>query len=83
CSAYNRFDINRPSIKNAQKILYGTSGRGRELAAYNVGNGANSLIYVCAIHGWEDHWAAVGIELTRIGNGLIEHFQNAGTNNWS
>ncbi|EPB8251216.1 SH3 domain-containing protein [Clostridium perfringens] len=82
-SAATRVDIPRPSITNAQKIVYGTSGRGRELAAYKVGNGANSLIYVCAIHGWEDHWAADGIELTRIGNGLIEHFQNAGTNNWS
>lgn len=82
-STATRVDIPRPSITNAQKIVYGTSGRGRELAAYKVGNGANSLIYVCAIHGWEDHWAADGIELTRIGNGLIEHFQNAGTNNWS
>lgn len=82
-SAATRVDIPRPSITNSQKIVYGTSGRGRELAAYKVGNGANSLIYVCAIHGWEDHWAADGIELTRIGNGLIEHFQNAGTNNWS
>ncbi|MDO6338451.1 SH3 domain-containing protein [Clostridium perfringens] len=82
-SAATRVDIPRPSITNAQKIVYGTSGRGRELAAYKVGNGTNSLIYVCAIHGWEDHWAADGIELTRIGNGLIEHFQNAGTNNWS
>lgn len=82
-SAATRVDIPSPSITNAQKIVYGTSGRGRELAAYKVGNGANSLIYVCAIHGWEDHWAADGIELTRIGNGLIEHFQNAGTNNWS
>ncbi|HAT4340898.1 TPA: DUF3289 family protein [Clostridium perfringens] len=82
-SAATRVDIPSPSITNAQKIIYGTSGRGRELAAYKVGNGANSLIYVCAIHGWEDHWAADGIELTRIGNGLIEHFQNAGTNNWS
>ncbi|WP_349404733.1 M14 family zinc carboxypeptidase, partial [Clostridium perfringens] len=61
----------------------GISGRGRELAAYKVGNGSNSLVFVCAIHGWEDNWAADGIELTRIGNGLIEHFQNAGTNNWS
>ncbi|MDZ4972762.1 SH3 domain-containing protein [Clostridium perfringens] len=82
-SAATRVDIPSPSITNVQKIVYGTSGRGRELAAYKVGNGANSLIYVCAIHGWEDHWAADGIELTRIGNGLIEHFQNAGTNNWS
>ncbi|MBO3304508.1 SH3 domain-containing protein [Clostridium perfringens] len=82
-SAATRVDIPSPSITNAQKIVYGTSGRGRELAAYKVGNGANSLIYVCAIHGWEDHWAADGIELTRIGNGLIEHFQNASTNNWS
>ncbi|HAT4186711.1 TPA: SH3 domain-containing protein [Clostridium perfringens] len=82
-SVATRVDIPSPSITNAQKIVYGTSGRGRELAAYKVGNGSNSLIYVCAIHGWEDHWAADGIELTRIGNGLIEHFQNASTNNWS
>lgn len=82
-AAATRVDIPYPSITNAQKIVYGISGRGRELAAYKVGNGSNSLVFVCAIHGWEDNWAADGIELTRIGNGLIEHFQNAGTNNWS
>ncbi|HHD2752364.1 TPA: M14 family zinc carboxypeptidase [Clostridium perfringens] len=82
-SAATRVDIPYPSITNAQKIVYGTSGRGRELAAYKVGNGSNSLVFVCAIHGWEDNWPADGIELTRIGNGLIEHFQNASTNNWS
>ncbi|WP_415338180.1 SH3 domain-containing protein, partial [Clostridium perfringens] len=82
-SAATRVDIPRPSITNAQKIVYGTSGRGRELAAYKVGNGSNSLVFVCEIHGWEDNWPADGIELTKIGNGLIEHFQNAGTNNWS
>ncbi|MCX0362051.1 SH3 domain-containing protein [Clostridium perfringens] len=82
-AAATRVDIPYPSITNAQKIVYGISGRGRELAAYKVGNGSNSLVFVCAIHGWEDNWAADGIELTRIGNGLIEHFQNTGTNNWS
>ncbi|EPB8177073.1 SH3 domain-containing protein, partial [Clostridium perfringens] len=82
-AAATRVDIPYPSITNAQKIVYGTSGRGRELAAYKIGNGLNSLVFVCAIHGWEDKWPADGIELTRIGNGLIEHFQNASTNNWS
>ena len=78
-----RVDIPYPSVTNAEKIVYGTSGKGRELAAYRIGNGENSLVFVCAIHGWEDNWPADGVELTKIGNGLIEHFQNNKPSNWS
>lgn len=82
-SAATRVDIPYPSVTNAEKIVYGTSGKGRELAAYRIGNGQNSLVFVCAIHGWEDNWPADGVELTKIGNGLIEHFQNAQPSKWS
>ncbi|MDK0981226.1 SH3 domain-containing protein [Clostridium perfringens] len=82
-SVPTRVDIPYPSVTNAEKIVYGTSGKGRELAAYRIGNGQNSLVFVCAIHGWEDNWPADGVELTKIGNGLIEHFQNNKPSNWS
>ena len=75
--------IPQPSVTNAQRIVYGKSGKGRDLAAYKIGSGSNSLILNCAIHGWEDHWPADGIELTRIGNAVIEHFQKNSTKNWT
>lgn len=68
--------IPTPSTSGAQKIVYGTSGKGRELAAYRIGYGRNSLVLVCAVHGWEDNWPADGIELVKIGNSVIEHFAN-------
>ncbi|MGL5803682.1 MAG: M14 family zinc carboxypeptidase, partial [Cetobacterium sp.] len=76
-------DIPYPNVTNAQMIQYGTSGKGRALRAYKMGNGRNSFIFNCAIHGWEDHWAADGIELTKIGNQLIEHFQNNSTGDFT
>lgn len=75
--------IPQPSVTNAQRIVYGNSGKNRDLAAYKIGSGSNSLILNCAIHGWEDHWDGDGIELTRIGNAVIEHFQNNSTKNWT
>ena len=75
--------IPQPSVTNAQRIVYGKSGKNRDLVAYKIGSGSNSLILNCAIHGWEDHWPGDGIELTKIGNAVIEHFQNSSTKNWT
>jgi len=41
---------------NGEKIVYGTSGEGRELCAYRYGNGKNVLIMGFAIHGFEDNF---------------------------
>lgn len=76
-------DIPYPNVTSAELINYGTSGKGRALRAYKIGNGRNSFIYNCAIHGWEDNWPADGVELTKIGNQIIEHFQNNSTGDFT
>ncbi|MGL5634727.1 MAG: peptidoglycan-binding protein [Sarcina sp.] len=76
-------DIPYPNAYNASLETYGYSGKGNPLRAYKVGSGANTLIVTCAIHGWEDHWPADGIEITKIGNAVIEHFQNQSLNGWT
>lgn len=76
-------DIPYPNVTNAQMIQYGTSGKGRALRAYKMGNGRNSFIFNCAIHGWEDHWSADGIELTKIGNQIIDYFQSHSTGDFT
>ncbi len=76
-------DIPYPNVTSAELINYGTSGKGRPLRAYKIGNGRNSFIYNCAIHGWEDNWPADGVELTKIGNQIIEHFQNNSTGDFT
>lgn len=75
--------IPTPSTSGAQKIVYGSSGKGRQLAAYKLGNGRNSLVLVCAVHGWEDNWPADGIELVKIGNSVVEYFANNVPSNFS
>ena len=76
-------DIPYPNVTSAELINYGTSGKGRSLRAYKIGNGRNSFIYNCAIHGWEDNWPADGVELTKIGNQIIEHFQSNSTGDFT
>lgn len=46
-----------------EKIIYGTSGAGQELAAYRYGSGKNVMVVGFAIHGYEDHFAKDGQEL--------------------
>lgn len=49
-----------------ETILFGHSGEGRDLVAYRVGSGPNVMILDFALHGYEDHWAADGAELTYV-----------------
>ena len=53
-AAYGPSDLSIPSC--AEKIVYGQSGAGRELAAYRFGDGDNVLVVTFAIHGWEDNF---------------------------
>ena len=40
------------AVPNGEKIVYGTSGEGRELCAYRYGSGKNVLVVGFAIHGY-------------------------------
>ncbi|GKU26378.1 hypothetical protein CFOLD11_32050 [Clostridium folliculivorans] len=82
-SAINPITIPQVSASGAQRIVYGTSGKGRDLAAYKIGSGSNSLVFVCEQHGFEDHWDRDGIELVYIGNDLITSLANSSTNGWT
>ncbi|GKX68963.1 DUF3289 family protein [Inconstantimicrobium mannanitabidum] len=76
-------DIPYVTVAGADKIQYGTSGKGRPLIAHKIGSGSNSLVMVCEVHGFEDHWSKDGIELVNIGNDLIKNLVSSGTNGWS
>lgn len=69
---------------NSEKLIYGTSGLGQDLIYYKFGNGRNVMFVVFAQHGWEDAWAADGIELTKIAKNLIENINSQGiSNDWT
>ncbi len=53
-SAFDIRDVNAPVYTT--KIVYGTSGEGRELVAYKFGNGNNVLVAGFGIHGYEDNF---------------------------
>ncbi|WP_297522333.1 M14 family zinc carboxypeptidase, partial [uncultured Clostridium sp.] len=75
------------NIPGVQRVQYGTSGEGRPLYYYKIGNGKNTLVANFAIHGFEDSWAQDGYQLTKIAHQLIEKFNSKnnsqGLNNWS
>lgn len=80
----NFYDYNIPGV---QKVKYGTSGLGRPLYYYKIGNGKKTLLANFAIHGYEDSWAQDGYALTQIAHQLIEKFntlnKTSGLNGWS
>lgn len=53
-SFYRLDDLTIPA--EAQAIVYGTSGEGRNLLAYKFGNGENVIVVCFGIHGYEDNW---------------------------
>ncbi|MGL4655281.1 MAG: M14 family zinc carboxypeptidase [Sarcina sp.] len=73
---------------NVKKVKYGTSGLGRPLYYYKIGNGNKQLLMNFAIHGYEDSWVQDGYVLTQIAEYLIKNLsnratQNGGLNGWS
>ena len=44
----------------AERIVYGTSGEGRDLVAYRFGQGKNVFVLGFCIHGWEDNFPRDG-----------------------
>lgn len=65
--------IQIPSVSHSQATVevYGTSGKGRPLKVYKIGNGSKVLFAGFAIHGWEDNWSNDGLALVNIANSLI------------
>ena len=53
-------------------IIYGQSGAGRDLTAYQLGSGPNVLMLTFAIHGFEDHYSKDGQELVWMAEQLKE-----------
>lgn len=53
-----------------EPIVYGTSGAGRNLYAYQYGNGKNVMVVGFAIHGFEDNFYRDGQELVYAANQL-------------
>lgn len=79
-------DLNEPS--NVTKVQYGTSGEGRPLYYYKIGNGNKILLMTFAIHGFEDGWPRDGYQLVKMAENLISKLaakdsQDKGLNGWS
>ena len=78
-----------PSIPNINAYsfsegTYGTSGLGKSLKYYKIGNGSNVAFAVFEQHGWEDAWAYDGIELINIAQDVIQNLSSTGiSNNWT
>jgi len=66
-------------ITNAERLVYGTSGKGRDLVAYKIsGDGSDNrkiVVVLCAVHGFEDAWNRDGEELVKIGYRVVEKAQ--------
>ena len=60
-----------------------TSPKGHPINSYRIGNGSKALIALFAIHGYEDAWAADGIELVKIANGLIQEMEGRSSQPWA
>lgn len=69
-SAFDITDVRPP--QSATKIVYGYSGAGRELVAYQFGNGNNVMICGFGLHGYEDNFDKDGGCLVYTGDQLMQ-----------
>ena len=83
-------DITIPVISHSQIEIqqYGTSGKGRPLNVYKIGNGSKAVFAGFAIHGWEDNWDNDGLALVKLANALALKIadykaQNGGLHSWT
>ena len=66
------FGIPLPST-TVSPTIYGSSGTGKHnLQYYRIGTGPHALAEIFGVHGYEDAWAADGLELCKLANSLIE-----------
>jgi hypothetical protein len=68
--AYDTSNLTIPS--SATAIVYGKSGAGRNLTAYQFGNGENVMVLGFAIHGWEDNFSQDGGALVYTAGQLMQ-----------
>lgn len=71
-----------------EKIVYGTSGAGRELVAYRFGEGENVAVLCFGLHGWEDGFDEDGQLLCETADTLCQMLSRKydsliDCNNWS
>lgn len=75
------------NYNNVTVRQYGTSGMGKPLNIYKIGNGSKALFAGFAIHGFEDNWPHDGYALVQIATELIKKFADYnsqyGLGDWS
>ena len=69
--------IPHASATGAERIVYGTSVRGRDLVCWRIGeeNAEKSVLLVFAVHGFEDEYAGDGVLLKRIAEETIAVYE--------
>lgn len=82
------YEINNFAVpSNVKKVVYGTSGMGRNLYYYKIGSGKKTLLMNFAIHGYEDAFNRDGEELVKISKGIINRlskdYDGKGLKDWS
>ncbi|MFR5263704.1 peptidoglycan-binding protein [Clostridium sp.] len=75
------------NYNNVTVRQYGTSGMGKPLNIYKIGNGKKVIFAGFAIHGFEDNWPHDGYALVQIATELIKKFSDYnsqyGLGDWS
>lgn len=69
-----------PTYTNFTSGTYGKSGLGKDLKWYKIGSGANVVFAVFEQHGWEDAWAADGVELVNIAKTMMSSLSSKNQN---
>ncbi len=67
----------------AQRLVFGRSGRGRELVAWRFGRGENVLLMTFCIHGFEDSFPQDGAAMVYTANRLMEKIPQWDCAEWS
>lgn len=69
--------------RGGERICYGFSGRGRELAAWRFGSGENVLVLTFGLHGYEDGFPRDGTCLVYTANRLMEALGRWDISGWT
>ena len=81
------FTLEKRPEKYTQNLTYGKSGAGRDLTAYQIGEGDKVLMLGFCIHGYEDNWAQDGKELVwlagELKDDLLQNYDLIADNNWT
>lgn len=69
--------------RDAERIVYGASGRGRELVAWEFGSGQDVLVLTFCLHGYEDGFPRDGACLVYTANRLMESLSRWDLSGWT